>query len=117
MFESFMKGKAYDPASVEGVDDLPYAIPNLAVESHKADVKVPVQWWRSVGHSHTGFATECFIDELAALAQKDPYQYQARFTDQASSTSCCSRSRRSKSWMGQATAQRPGPWNRRALLI
>src|SRR5438093_3472654 len=75
MFESLMKGKEYDPASVEGVDDLPYAIPNLAVESHKADVKVPVQWWRSVGHSHTGFATECFIDELAALAHKDPYQF------------------------------------------
>jgi isoquinoline 1-oxidoreductase beta subunit len=36
---------------------------------------VPVQWWRSVGHSHTGFATECFIDELAALAHKDPYQF------------------------------------------
>ena len=75
MFESMMKGKEYDPSSVEGVDDLPYAIPNLAVESHKADVKIPVQWWRSVGHSHTGFATECFIDELAALAQKDPYQF------------------------------------------
>ena len=75
MFEAMMKGKEYDPASVEGVDDLPYAIPNLAVESHKADVKVPVQWWRSVGHSHTGFATECFIDELAVLAQKDPYQF------------------------------------------
>src|SRR2546428_1165645 len=74
-FESMMKGKEYDPASVEGVDDLPYAIPNLAVESHKADVKVPVQWWRSVGHSHTGFATECFIDELAVLAQKNPYQF------------------------------------------
>jgi isoquinoline 1-oxidoreductase beta subunit len=75
MFESLMKGKAYDPASVEGLDDLPYAIPNLAVESHKADVKVPAQWWRSVGHSHTAFATECFIDELAGLAQKDPYQF------------------------------------------
>jgi isoquinoline 1-oxidoreductase beta subunit len=75
LFESFMKGKAYDPSSVEGAEDLPYAIPNLAVESHKADVKVPVQFWRSVGHSHTGFATECFIDELATLAQKDPYQF------------------------------------------
>jgi isoquinoline 1-oxidoreductase beta subunit len=76
MFEAMMmKGKAYDPASVEGVDDLPYEIPNLAVESHQAQVGVPVQWWRSVGHSHTGFATECFIDELAALGGKDPYQF------------------------------------------
>lgn len=70
-----MKGKAYDPASVEGVDDLPYAIPNVTVESHQAEVNVPVQWLRSVGHSHTAFAVECFVDELAALAQKDPYQF------------------------------------------
>ena len=76
MFESMMmKGKEYDPASVEGVDDLPYEIPNLAVESHQAQGGVPVQWWRSVGHSHTGFATECFIYELAALGHKDPYQF------------------------------------------
>lgn len=74
-FEGMMKGKEYDPASVEGVDDLPYDIPNLAVESHNAKVGVPVQWWRSVGHSHTGFATECFMDELAALTRKDPYQF------------------------------------------
>lgn len=71
----FMKGKDYDPASVEGVDDLPYSIPNVTVESHQAEINVPVQWLRSVGHSHTAFATECFMDELAALAQKDPYQF------------------------------------------
>ncbi len=75
-FEAMMlKGKAYDPASVEGIDDLAYAIPNVAVEYHKADINVPVQWLRSVGHSHTAFAAECFIDELAGLAQKDPYQF------------------------------------------
>lgn len=70
-----MDKKGYDPASVEGTDDLPYEIPNLGVESHQAEIDVPVQWWRSVGHSHTGFATECFIDELAGLAGKDPYQF------------------------------------------
>jgi isoquinoline 1-oxidoreductase beta subunit len=74
-FAAMMKGKDYDPASVEGVDDLPYAIPNVAVESHQAEINVPVQWLRSVGHSHTAFAVECFVDELAALAQKDPYQF------------------------------------------
>jgi isoquinoline 1-oxidoreductase beta subunit len=70
-----LKGKQYDPASVEGVDDLPYAIPNVTVECHQAEIGVPVQWLRSVGHSHTAFAVECFVDELAALAQKDPYQF------------------------------------------
>src|SRR5881409_656359 len=70
-----LKGKGYDPSSVEGADDLPYEIPNLAVESHQMEVRVPVQWWRSVGHSHTAFATECFIDELAAIAHQDPYRF------------------------------------------
>src|SRR5205085_1138979 len=73
-FEAMMT-KGYDPASVEGADDLPYEIPNLAVEYQKTKVNVPVQWWRSVGHSHTGFATECFVDELAALAKKDPCEF------------------------------------------
>jgi isoquinoline 1-oxidoreductase beta subunit len=72
---AMMKGKDYDPASVEGVDDLPYEIPNLTVESHQAEINVPVQWLRSVGHSHTAFATECFMDELAGAAGKDPYQF------------------------------------------
>jgi isoquinoline 1-oxidoreductase subunit beta len=74
-FESMMAEKGYDPASVEGADDLPYAIPNLAIEYYQTQVNVPVQWWRSVGHSHNGFATECFVDELAGLARKDPYQF------------------------------------------
>ena len=76
-FEAMMdlKTKGYDPSSVEGVDDLPYEIPNLLVESHQMEVGVPVQWWRSVGHSHTAFATECFIDELATLAHQDPYRF------------------------------------------
>jgi isoquinoline 1-oxidoreductase subunit beta len=72
---AMLKGKNYDPASVEGLDDLPYEIPNIAIESHQAEIGVPVQWLRSVGHSHTAFAVECFIDELAALAGKDPYQF------------------------------------------
>lgn len=69
-----MQGKEYDPSSVEGLDDLPYAIPSLVIESHQVDVNAPVQWLRSVGHSHAAFAAECFSDELAALGQKDPYQ-------------------------------------------
>ena len=35
---------------------------------------MPVLWWRSVGHTHTGYAVECFIDELLQAAGQDPVQ-------------------------------------------
>jgi isoquinoline 1-oxidoreductase beta subunit len=38
-------------------------------------IGVPVQWWRSVGSTHTAFSTETFIDELATAAGKDPVAF------------------------------------------
>jgi isoquinoline 1-oxidoreductase beta subunit len=73
-FESMMVKDGVDATSVEGAANLPYAIPNLAVQLHSPKIGVPVQWWRSVGSTHTAFATECFLDELAREAKKDPYE-------------------------------------------
>jgi isoquinoline 1-oxidoreductase beta subunit len=64
-----------DPTSVEGAATLPYAIPNLSVDLHSPKLGVPVQWWRSVGSTHTAFSTETFIDELALASKKDPVAY------------------------------------------
>ncbi len=64
-----------DATSVEGASNLPYAIPNLAVDLHSPKIGVPVQWWRSVGSTHTAYSTETFIDELAAAAGKDPVEF------------------------------------------
>ena len=76
-FEPMLVKDGVDITSVEGASTLPYAIPNLNVDLHttNADVKVPVQWWRSVGSTHTAYATELFIDELALNAGKDPVAY------------------------------------------
>ncbi len=63
-----------DPTSVEGAANLPYAIPNLRVELHTTKIGVPIQWWRSVGSSHTAYVTECFLDELAQATGKDPFE-------------------------------------------
>ncbi len=73
-FAAMMKD-GIDKTSVEGAADLPYTVPNLRVELHSPQIGVPVLWWRSVGHTHTAFATEVFIDELAAAAGQDPYEY------------------------------------------
>jgi isoquinoline 1-oxidoreductase beta subunit len=64
-----------DATSVEGAKDLPYAVPNVLVDLHSPSLAIPVLWWRSVGHSHTAFVVEGFIDELAHAAGKDPYDY------------------------------------------
>jgi isoquinoline 1-oxidoreductase beta subunit len=74
MFEAYGIKNGIDSASVEGAADILYGIPNLQVELHSPTNEVPVQWWRSVGHSHTGFSVEAFLDEVAHAGGKDPYQ-------------------------------------------
>jgi isoquinoline 1-oxidoreductase subunit beta len=72
-FEGFIKD-GIDGASVEGAADIIYGFKNLQVDLHSPRIGVPVQWWRSVGHSHTGFSVESFFDELAHAGGKDPYE-------------------------------------------
>ncbi len=74
-FEAGLVQDGIDQTSVEGAANLPYAIPNVALELHSPRLPVPVQWWRSVGSSHTAFAVETFIDQLAAAAGSDPVAY------------------------------------------
>ncbi len=65
-----------DPLSVEGAANLPYAVPNIDVELHATDdVGVPILWWRSVGSTHTAYATEVFTDMVAKAAGKDPLAF------------------------------------------
>jgi isoquinoline 1-oxidoreductase beta subunit len=73
-FEGMLIKDGVDATSVEGASTLPYTIANLGVELHSPKMGVPVQWWRSVGSTHTAFSTETFLDELAAAGGKDPYQ-------------------------------------------
>jgi isoquinoline 1-oxidoreductase beta subunit len=64
-----------DAAAMEGVRNFPYDIPNVLVEWTNKDLGIPLGFWRSVGPSQNAFITESFIDELAHLAGKDPYEY------------------------------------------
>jgi isoquinoline 1-oxidoreductase beta subunit len=62
------------------VENPPYAFPFYKLEAVVPDGVVPdgvvpVGFWRSVGHSHTAFFDESFIDELAHFEKKDPFEY------------------------------------------
>ncbi|MEW8029996.1 MAG: molybdopterin cofactor-binding domain-containing protein, partial [Candidatus Thiodiazotropha sp.] len=71
-FESVMVKDGIDQTSVEGAANLPYALKHIHIDLHSPQLQVPVLWWRSVGSTHTAFAVECFLDELAAEAGEDP---------------------------------------------
>jgi isoquinoline 1-oxidoreductase beta subunit len=67
-----------DPTSVEGAATMAYAIPNVAVELSTTKTGVPVLWWRVVGSSHTAFAVEAFIDEVAHAAGQDGFTFRRK---------------------------------------
>ncbi len=76
-FEGVMIKDGIDATSVEGVADSPYVkgTANHQVHLHSVQSDIPVLWWRSVGHSHSGFVMESLIDELAHAAKQDPLVY------------------------------------------
>jgi isoquinoline 1-oxidoreductase beta subunit len=81
--EQMMVKDGIDAVSVEGASNLPYAIPHMLVDLHTPkDIGVPVLWWRSVGSTHTAFSTECFVDELAQAAGKDPVAWRLEMLGQ-----------------------------------
>ena len=66
---------APDKTTVEGLYDLPYAIPHQRMAHVATKSGVPIGNWRSVGHSHNAFFSESFIDELAFAAQQGPLKF------------------------------------------
>ncbi len=64
-----------DKTAAEGLFDLPYAIAHQRMAHASTKSGVPIGFWRSVGHSHNAFFSECFIDELAHAAKQDPVAY------------------------------------------
>jgi isoquinoline 1-oxidoreductase beta subunit len=80
-FAPIMIKEGIDPTSVEGAATIAYAIPNIAVDLSTTKNGVPVLWWRVVGSSHTTFAVEAFIDEVAHAAGADPFTFRRKLLE------------------------------------
>jgi isoquinoline 1-oxidoreductase beta subunit len=66
-----------EPAALElglGAMNLPYAIPNLRLETGPIDSRVRIGWLRSVCNIFQSFAINSFSDEIAAARGVDPLQ-------------------------------------------
>ncbi|MFG1378491.1 molybdopterin cofactor-binding domain-containing protein [Xanthobacter autotrophicus] len=81
-FEPMLVKNGIDETSIEGTHGA-YAIPNIKVELTTMKTGVPVLWWRSVGHTHTAYAVEVVMDQLARAAGQDPVAFRlAHATDE-----------------------------------
>jgi isoquinoline 1-oxidoreductase beta subunit len=58
-----------------GDAQLGYTVPNLLVEYAMRNTHVPVGPWRGVNTNQNGVYMECFIDEVARAAGKDPLEF------------------------------------------
>jgi isoquinoline 1-oxidoreductase beta subunit len=72
-----------DKTASEGLFDLPYGFASQHMSHVATKSGVPVGFWRSVGHSHNAFFSECFIDELAAATKQDPLAFRLNWLKDA----------------------------------
>ena len=101
-FEMMMKD-GLDPTTFEGANHLPYAVPNHRLGWARMESPVPALWWRAVGHTHTAYAVETFIDELLGKAGKDPVEGRLALMgdEQAREAAVLRRAAEIAGWSGQ----------------
>ncbi|MFN8355555.1 MAG: xanthine dehydrogenase family protein molybdopterin-binding subunit [Spirosomataceae bacterium] len=71
---AYQPGKPADEM-MEAIVDMSYNIPNTHHEYVNVENHVPLGWWRAVTSTTTAFSHECFMDELAVKAGKDPIDF------------------------------------------
>jgi isoquinoline 1-oxidoreductase subunit beta len=67
--------KGVDDSVVEYAINYPYDVPNVAVTYSRQEIGIDVGYMRSVSHAPNCFAIESFMDEMAAAAAKNPYDF------------------------------------------
>ena len=65
-----------------GDAQLGYTVPNLLIEYAMRNSHVPVGAWRGVNTNQNGVYMECFIDEVARAAGKDPLEFRRALMSQ-----------------------------------
>lgn len=74
-WEIYLQEGGVDRASVGGLVESPYAVPNMRIRSMNAETPIPVGFWRSIGDSHTVLAQELIMDVMAERAGVDPLAF------------------------------------------
>jgi len=75
-----------DGSMTEGISEQKYEIPNMKNRYVFADFHIPVSAWRAVTSTTLAFAHECFLDEMAVQAKKDPMAFRMEMLTKDSDT-------------------------------
>jgi len=59
----------------QGLEDMPYDVPNIRLENCPAENHIRVGWMRSVANIYHSFAINSFANEMAIAAGRDPKDY------------------------------------------
>lgn len=76
--EQFLVQSGVDNTTVEGVRHTPYMIPGFHIGLTDQKGPTSANWWRSVGHSHTGYVMECMMDQCARATGEDPVAFRLK---------------------------------------
>ncbi|QDL91620.1 xanthine dehydrogenase family protein molybdopterin-binding subunit [Paroceanicella profunda] len=116
--QSFIDGSAMagmmkdgvDPIAFEGSAELPYAFGARRIAWAQTQSPVSTLWFRSVGHTHTAYAVEAFLDRLLEAGGKDPLQGRLDLlTPEATrARGVLERVAALADWQGTTRADRPG---------
>lgn len=63
-----------DRTAVQTLDDIRYRMGSYRADWARQQVPVPTMPWRGVGATQNGFFLECFLDEVAQAAERDPVE-------------------------------------------
>jgi isoquinoline 1-oxidoreductase beta subunit len=75
-----------DGTMTEAISEQDYEFPNMRNSWVFAESQVPLLWWRAVTSTTLAFSHECFIDEMAVKAGKDPLEYRLGLVPEHSDT-------------------------------
>jgi isoquinoline 1-oxidoreductase beta subunit len=94
-----------DGAMSEGLADQEYQLDNMSLSVVREDLKIPIGFWRSVGHSYSGFFKEGIMNELANQAKMDPFDYRrALLKPEARTAGILNRLETLSNWKGTPTS-------------
>ncbi|MCX6131167.1 MAG: molybdopterin-dependent oxidoreductase, partial [Proteobacteria bacterium] len=78
IFGAAIEKTGIDSTSIEGVDGSPYDLKDFHLQLQLPKSEVTTLWWRSVGHTHTAYVMETFIDQLAEAAKVDALSFRQK---------------------------------------